>query len=305
MSLLAAPAVYAEETPADTAAQKRLTAVGSDSMGSLMRSWVEAFHERNSQVSMQIVSRGSATAPAALIEGSADLGPMARPMKAAELEKFTSRYGFEPTQIRTAISAVGVYVPVSNPLDQITFEQLDSIYSANRKREGKELVTWGDLGVKGALAKQAIVPIGLEEETQAANYFRQQVMLQGDFSEKVMSTADNRSLFQALSINPNGIAFGDVSLAKAESTKVKLIPVRRDAASRALLPDESHVRDGSYPLARFLNIYIVRYPGEPVDSSLRDFLAFVLSPAGQSVAQREGLIPLPQAAVQEELTKLQ
>lgn len=286
-------------------APKRLTAIGSDSMGSLMRSWVDAFREQDPKVSMQVVSRGSATAPAALIEGSADLGPMARPMKSAELEKFTSRYGFQPTQIRTAIAAVGVYVPVSNPIEAITFEQLDAIYSANRKRGAKQtLATWGDLGVKGKLGKEAIVPIGLEDETQAASYFRQQVMLQGEFSDKVMSTADNRSMMQALTANPNGIAFGEVGQDSPNPERFKPLRITKGEGDPALSPTEANLKSGNYPLARFLNIYIVRYPGEPIESSLGEFLRFVLSPTGQTIARREGLIPLPLDAVNEELTKL-
>ncbi len=292
---------------AEDEAGKRITAIGSDSMGSLMRRLAEAFRKQQPQVAMQVVSRGSATAPAALIEGSADLGPMNRPMKATELKEFRSKYGFEPTQVRTAIAAVGIYVAAENPLDKITFAQLDSIFSASRKRAGETVVTkWEQLGVKGKFSGEEIVAIGLEAESQAASAFRQQVMLQGEFSDRLLVTTDSRSLAEALRVNKSGIAFGDLTAeSNSEMKSLKRLQVGKDDLSHAVKPTEANVRSGEYPLARFLNIYIVRTPGEPLETSLKTFLSFVLSPAGQEIVRREELIPLPTAVAQEELSKLE
>ena len=143
--LVFAASAYAAEPETETAkklpkyvpqelAEGTLTSVGSDSMHGLVGRWVEAYKLRQPLVEVQITSRGSASAPPALIEGYADLGPMARPMKSPEVTKFEQKYGFQPTQIRTAIAAVAVYVPANNPLNQISFEQLDAIYSSARKR---------------------------------------------------------------------------------------------------------------------------------------------------------------------------
>ncbi len=289
----------------EAAKPKKLTAIGSDSMGSLMRAWVDAYESRSPEVNMQVVSRGSATAPAALLEGSADLGPMSRPMKNAELDQFRSRYGFEPTQIRTAVAALAVYVSPQNPIQKITFENLDGIYSSTHKRSGgREFTRWEQLGVKGPLARKTIVPIGLEPDNQSTSYFRQQVLLQGKFreDEQIMFTADNKSLFQALQAHPEGIAFGDASMNKVPA---RIVPVAKDGSSAALLPNEENIVSGAYPLARFLNIYVVRYPGEPLEPSQKAFLQFVLSPQGQALVKKEGLIPLLDEVLREELSKLE
>jgi len=279
---------------------KKLTAIGSDSMGSMMRRWVEAYESQNAAVDLQVVSRGSATAPAALIDGNADLGPMSRPMKVSELDQFRSRYGFEPTQIRTALAAAAIYVSKDNPITQISFEQLDGIFSLERKRGAEPIRYWRQLGVKGALANQEIVPLGLEADNQTSSYFRQQVLLQGSFPDDMLATTDNRSLFQALRAHANGIAFGDVV---ENLQNVKLIPVSKDK-SAAMLPTEDNISSSAYPLGRFLNIYIVRYPGEDLEPSLKSFLQFVLSPSGQSLVKSEGLIALPPEMLKAELSKL-
>ncbi len=162
----------AEEGKEVSAKSKKLTAIGSDSMGTLMRRWVDSYSAKDSEVSMQVVSRGSATAPAALLEGMADLGPMARPMKTTELSQFRSRYGFEPTQIRTAVAATVILVSAENPIEKISLKELDSIFSIARKRGGELISRWEQVGVKNGFAKERIVPLGLEVDSQTASYFR-------------------------------------------------------------------------------------------------------------------------------------
>ena len=284
-----------------------LTSVGSDSMADLMALWAEGYKKLQPQVALNVTSRGSATAPAALIEGAADLGPMSRPMKSAELSEFKTKYGFEPTQVRTAIAAVTVYVAKENPLEEISLEQLDAIFSTSKKRGAPAgLITWADLGVKGSFASQPIVPVGVTADLTTQAFFRQQVMLQGEFVPTLMATASNESMFQTISSNRSAIGFGE---ARAQNGKkvlegIKAIAVRRTKSDPARLPTEANLVSGEYPLGRILNIYVVRYPGEQVEPSTKDFLRYVLSDQGQRIVRAEGLIPLTPKMIREELSKL-
>lgn len=282
-----------------------ISSVGSDSMADLVRFWVDAYKEVQPSVTVNVVSRGSATAPAALIDGSADLGPMARPMKTNERDAFITRYGFEPTQIKTAYSAISVYVSKDNPLNEITLADLDRLYSAERRRGATTSATkWSDLNVSGPLANQSIVVTSPTKESVPAAYFRQQVLMQGEFAKSVLPTTSIKSLLQSVAANNATIGFGESVLNSEALAQVKVLAVKDADANNAILPSAATIEDGSYPISRVLSVYLVRFPGETIDPALKDFLNFVLSKQGQAVVAKIGLLPLSPTAASEELAKL-
>ncbi|MGH8006078.1 MAG: phosphate-binding protein, partial [Candidatus Binatia bacterium] len=52
-----------------------LNSIGSDTLNNLMTLWAEGFKKFYPNVNVQIEGKGSSTAPPALIEGTAQLGP--------------------------------------------------------------------------------------------------------------------------------------------------------------------------------------------------------------------------------------
>jgi len=282
--------------------ETRLHSVGSDSMEGLVELWVERYREYQPGVAIQVLSSGSASAPAALIEGVADMGPMARPMKNPEKTGFLAKYGFEPTQIRTAIAGVGVFVAEDNPINEMTFKQLDAIFSADKRRaSGDKPVVWSELGVDGVFGTTEVMPLGKLSSSYTNAYFRQQVLLQSEFHPSVKAVADQKALLEAIANNPGAIAFGRVGILMSG---VKQIAIARSEDARAVAPTATTLMSGEYPLARFLNIYIVRAPGEELDIATKDFLRFVLSRQGQSLVNDKGLIPLPTQILKEEIEKI-
>src|SRR5207247_9218519 len=105
-----------------------LNSIGSDTLNNLMTLWAEGFRAIYPNVNIQIEGKGSSTVPPALIESTAQLGPMSRAMKAAESDAFEKKYGYKPTEIRVAIDARGVFVHKDNPIKGLTLDQLDSIF---------------------------------------------------------------------------------------------------------------------------------------------------------------------------------
>jgi phosphate transport system substrate-binding protein len=137
-----------------------INSVGSDTMNNLMALWGESFKRAYPNVKIQIEGKGSSTAPPALIAGTAQFGPMSREMRASEIDQFESKYGYKPTQIRTAYDALAIYVNKDNPLEKITLAQADAVFSKSRRRGGKNVVTWGDLGLTGRrLGRPADFPV--------------------------------------------------------------------------------------------------------------------------------------------------
>src|SRR3989337_4471313 len=97
-----------------------INSIGSDTMNNLMALWGEAFQKMYPNARIQIEGKGSSTAPPALISGTAQFGPMSRTMRATEIDQFASKFGYKPTEIRTAFDALAIYVNKDNPLEKIT-----------------------------------------------------------------------------------------------------------------------------------------------------------------------------------------
>src|SRR5262245_6729278 len=73
-----------------------LSSVGSDTLNNLMTLWAENFKKFYPNVRVQIEGKGSATAPPALTNGTAQLGPMSRAMKETEIDSFERKFGYKP-----------------------------------------------------------------------------------------------------------------------------------------------------------------------------------------------------------------
>jgi phosphate transport system substrate-binding protein len=279
-----------------------LSSVGSDSMQDLVNRWVELYKTYQPDVTINIQSRGSASAAAALINGMADLGPMARPMKSPEVEDFRLKYGFEPTQVRTSIASISVYVSKNNPITNISLKELDAIFSETKFRGSKaQLNDWSTLGLRGSFARADLMPVGRVLDSYPHAYFRQRVLLQGKFNDKVLSTASMPAMIETIAANPGAIGYGETGFANEH---VKELGIANEPGAEAVLPLIDNILTESYPLGRFLNVYIAREPGESLDNTTRDFLSFILSKQGQEVVKQQGLIPLPANIVLEERAKL-
>jgi len=102
-----------------------LNSIGSDTLNNLMTYWAETFGKLYPNVRIQIEGKGSATAPPALAEGTAQLGPMSRKMKPEEEEAFEKKHGFKPTRFDVALDCLAVYVHKDNPIHGLTLAQVD------------------------------------------------------------------------------------------------------------------------------------------------------------------------------------
>jgi phosphate transport system substrate-binding protein len=84
------------------------------------------------------------------------------------------------------------------------------------------------------------------------------------------------------------LAIGYVGLgyALAAKDKVKIIAVKADDNSPAVMPSDETVKTGQYPIARPLFMYL---NGEP-QGTVKKFTDFCLSAAGQKVVTDTGYV---------------
>ena len=228
---------------------------------------------------------------------------MARDIKQSEREDFRGRFGFDPTQIRTAIAPIAIYVSEKNPLAKLSLTEIDAIFSVDRKRGGaREILWWADLGIAGPWATSKIVPMGLGESSQLQTYFKQQALLQGEFRSNLQTTANARALFQAIEVDPNVIGYAELTNPPAS---VKILAISNLPGEPAVLPNGGNILSETYPLTRYLNVYMARAPFTELDPAAKDFLRFVLSREGQAVVQEQGLMPLPASVALTERERLE
>ena len=276
-----------------------LTSAGSDTMNGLMALWADAFQRLHPGVNVEIQGAGSSTAPPALVEGTATLGPMSRPMKAGELEAFESRHGYRPTGLRVAVDALAVFVNQDNPVAGLTIPEVDAIFSVTRRcGHGEDVRRWGQLGLAGAWADRPLQLFGRNSVSGTYGYFKQTALCSGDFKASVNEQPGSASVVQAVGASLGGIGYSGLGL---RTSGIRAVPLARRAGAPYVAPRAAQVVDGSYPLSRYLYVYVNRRPDTPLPALQREFLRLVLSATGQQLVLRDGYVPLPAAVAAAEL----
>src|SRR5690606_9156851 len=163
-----------------------IKSVGSDTMNNLMTYWSEGFRKHYPNVRVEIEGKGSGTATPALIEGTANFGPMSRPFKQSEINDFEAKFGYKPTQMGTSLDMLAVFVNKDNPIEGMTLAQVDAVFSKTRKSGAKsDITTWGPLGLSGEASKAPIVIYGRNSASGTYGFFKEHALAKGDFKDSV------------------------------------------------------------------------------------------------------------------------
>jgi len=311
VGLAIACSVHAESTGIDASVPDyvkgsgvsgNLSSVGSDTLANLMTLWAEEFKRLYPNVTIQIQAAGSSTAPPALTEGTATLGPMSRQMKSEEIEAFEAKHGYKPTAIPVAVDALAVYVHKDNPIKGLTIPQVDAIFSATRAcGYERDLVTWGDLGLTGELQQQTIQLFGRNSVSGTYGYFKEVALCKGDFKNSVNEQPGSASVVQGITKSINGIGYSGEGY---RTSGVRIVPLAKAEGGEFIEASAANALSGKYPLSRFLYVYVNKHPNEALPPLEAEFLKMVLSKTGQQVVVKDGYIPLPGTVVGKVLPKL-
>ena len=263
----------------------QIRSIGDPSFVSI---WAEEFSKIYPEITFDIQMGGSKQGLEMMLQGKTDLLPISRPLTEDEITQFKNHFGYEPTQVGVAFGTVGVYVNKSNPIEQLTLQQLDAIYSADLRRGGKVVETWNDLGVTGALSKQRILRFCLGSKSGAYTLFRHAVMSGGDYRIDIEFERTAGALVQAVGANDNGIGFAGIFYA---TQRTKFVPIVVEDG-RAYPPTYTHVVSGKYPLHRVVYLVINKKPGQALNPPVLEFLRFATSRSGQRGIALIGGYPL-------------
>jgi phosphate transport system substrate-binding protein len=275
--------------------------IGSDTLNNLMALWAEGFRSKYPSVKIAIEGKGSSTAPPALIEGTAQFGPMSREMKPKEIDAFEKKFGYKPSRVRVSVDSLAVFVHKDNPIACLSLRQLDAIFSKTRKGgEAKDIRTWGDLGLTGDWKDKPISLYGRNAASGTYAYFKEVALFEGDYKDNVKEQPGSSAVVQGIASDKYAIGYSGVGYKTAD---VKTVPLSGEQG-KCFDANAENAYAGDYPLARFLYVYFNKKPSEALNPLMAEFIKYVLSKDGQTGVVKDGFYPVSKALADEDLKSL-
>ncbi len=305
--------------------------------GRLGEYWEAEFHKY--QPGIKFDNHGLTTSLVAipgLYTGVADLG-MARKIRFGELEAFERQLNYDPLEIDAVTGSVGVpgwspALPVlvnkSNPISQLTIEQLDGIFGAQRdggwvgttwhpefaRGADKNIRTWGQLGLTGKWKDKPIHVWVYNLRYDTTPFWEDVVFQGGNKWNETCHEATNyvnadgtfnlqgKQIDGAVGSDPYAIGY---TVGAPKTPDIKYLKISaRNGGSYVPINLET-VRNRTYPLYEGIYFYVNRPPGQPIDPKVKEFLSYILSRQGQQQVENDGkYLPLTADVVREQLNKL-
>jgi phosphate transport system substrate-binding protein len=263
------------------AAKTVIQNIGSDTMVNLAQAWAEEYAKVEPAVSIEVSGGGSGIGIAALINKTADIANASRQLEAEEIEK-AKKVGEDPKEFMVGYDAVSIFVHKSNPLNEISMEELGEIY-----KEGGNLSRWSELGVTIPGADGKIIRVSRQNNSGTYHYFREAVVgKKNDFRAGSLDMNGSKDVVELISKTPGAIGYSGMGYATPE---VKVLKVSKKKGDPAFAPSIATTLNKSYPIARPMYMYT---PGEPAPQ-VKKYLDWVHSDAGQKIVETTGYVPLP------------
>lgn len=223
-------------------------------------------YKKESGIDITVDGGGATRGIRDVASGSADLGGSCRFYLADNPEE--QIMGFEPL----AWDALTVITHKSNPLENITIQQIKDIYSG-------KITNWKKLGGPDS----PITIFDRKGKTSGVGYTIRKLIF-SDFNQefKASKTFDSSEPLElAVEASPNAI--GITGISSARHRKVKILKLD------GVFPDYKAIKGGKYSLYRPL--YIVFNPASPKLTDLKQFIAFAHGPKGRTIMKKNGVVP--------------
>jgi phosphate transport system substrate-binding protein len=270
-----------------------LKSVGSDTLHDEMVRWSNAFMALYPNVKIEVKSEGSVTATPALIDGTAEFGPMSRPMNNNEVHTFVDKFGYKAAHIRAAVDAVAIYVNKDNPITCLTVHQVNRMFSVDgRAAFGRSIPTWGEVGLKGEWETQPIVLYGRNTISGTYGFFKEMALLDGDFKPSVRQQSGSEEVVQHVAGDKYAIGYSGIGY-KTAGVRAVPLALADGAACYDTSPETTYA--GRYPFARYLYVYLNKKPNDALDPLRAEFIKYIQSKDGQIEAERGGFYSITAA----------
>ncbi|MEO8629941.1 MAG: substrate-binding domain-containing protein [Betaproteobacteria bacterium] len=238
--------------------------------------------------------------PESLIAGKSSFIGVLTPLTERQSAGFEKRFGYPPTLVKFAVAAIGIFVARDNPIAGLTLKQLDAIFSAERRRGGREAVKWGDLGLGGKWVDQTIVAFGNRGEVGFYEWFRQAVLLGSETKGTMREQLSDTSSIQGVGIEPGGIAYANLLFA---TPRTRFLPIFDDDG-KLYSPLHSRCVNQQYPLCGFIYIYANAGENGKLSLAAREFIKYLLSREGQTAVADGAQYPVSPEISRKEIESL-
>ena len=253
--------VATEAKSADADLSGSISMVGSTSMEKFANALSEAFMEKYPKVTVTAEFVGSGAGIEAVSNGTADIGNSSRNLKDEEKAKGVA-------ENIVAIDGIAVVVDPANTVEDLTKDQLTSIYDGT-------VTNWKDVGGNDA----PIVVVGREAGSGTRGAFEELLKLEDacKYSNELDSTG---AVMAKVASTPGSIGY--VSLDVLDDT-VKALKL--DGAE----PTEENIKAGKYFLSR---PFVMTTKGEISEQSdlVKALFDFIYSDEGSELVKSVGLI---------------
>jgi phosphate transport system substrate-binding protein len=254
---------------------------GSDTMVNLALAWAENYQAEHPDVSLSVTGGGSGTGIAALVNGTVDIANASRAMTDDE-KKQAEANGITPVEFVVSRDAIAVIVNSSNPVRQLTLQQISDIYSG-------KINNWSEVGGDN----RPIVRLSRETNSGTHVYFLQTVIRLGDrnnttlFSTNTLLLASSEGIINEVRQNPNAIGYDGLGYVPPDLMN-SVIAVARAASGPYVIPSIATVNDNSYPVARDLYMYTAGNPA----GAIKGYIDWILSSKAQAIVADLGFVPI-------------
>lgn len=250
----------------------KTTVKGSDTMVILSQKWAEAFMKEHPKTIIQVTGGGSGVGIAALINGSTDIANASRPIKPGEIDQIKEKHKENVVEIACAKDGLSVFLNEGNSVSELTIEQLGKIFSG-------AITNWKEVGGEDAKIRL----YGRESSSGTFEFFKEHVV-KGDFSKFVQTLPGTAAIVNAVKKDKYSVGYGGAAYAEG----VKDCKVKVDANTAGVLPTAATIKDKTYPISRYLYMYLKAKP----TGDAKEFIDWILSPAGQKIIEEVGYYPL-------------
>lgn len=256
---------------------------GSDTMIQLGTAWAEAYRKVKPNVFVNANGGGTGTGFAALQNNTTDVCMASREIKGEEKEKTKAATTKDVIEHTVAFDALAVYTHPSNPMKEISIEELTEIWA-----EGGTIDTW-DKVTTGVTGKMVLV--GRQNNSGTYDYFREHICgktpdkKQREFRQGVSELNGSSEVCEQIGKTPTAIGYSGMGY---KTPHVNWLKVSKKKGEPGVEPGANAARDKSYPIARGLYLYTA---GEATGET-KEFLDWIKGPEGQAIVNKEGFVSL-------------
>ena len=228
-----------------------------------------------------------------LVRQTIDFVFVSRELRPVDIADFRAKFSYDPLSIPIlggsyrhfgALDAVGFFVHKDNPIEFITFDQIDALYSSTLLRTGKPARTWGDLGLGGEWAGKTVNLYGIKPWNGFEEFIRQRILSKdgrrGEWREGISFEKTVFPMARHVADDPRGLGYSGIAYIDAP---VKMIPIVASPGDSPQAATYENVALATYPLSRLIYFNVNKKPGEALPAALEEFIRFVLSREGQQV----------------------